>query len=157
MIVLENPNSALRKRSIDVEQAEIGSAALSRFLLELKQTMALKNGVGIAAPQVGIHKRIIFVETPEGPQAFLNPVIVRRSFRKIQSEEGCLSLPGVFGIVRRHLCVTVEALNERGEFLRLRVDHFPAIIFQHEIDHLDGVLFIDKVIRYTHPKTESEL
>lgn len=153
MKVLVHPSTELRKRSLDIPVDEIETVSLRTLIDELKQTMIAENGVGIAAPQVGVHKRVIIVETPEGPQAFINPRITQKSLRKIESEEGCLSVPGIFGIVRRHRSITVEAFNEQGQWVTMRADHFPAIVFQHEIDHLDGILFVDKVVRYTtHPK-----
>lgn len=153
MEVLKNPDPKLREKSLPVAEAEFGSFEMKALVQELKDTMTLENGVGIAAPQVGVHKRVIIVDSGSGAQAFFNPVIKRRSLRKVESEEGCLSVPGVFGIVRRHRSVIIEAVNEEGEPITIHVSQFPAIVFQHEIDHLDGVLFIDKVIRYTaHPR-----
>ncbi len=149
MNVLADPNPELRKRSEEIPAVELGNEFLRSLIEQLKQTMKEENGVGIAAPQVGIHKRLIIVETEDGPKAFINPRITTRSLRKIESEEGCLSVPGVFGIVRRHRSVTVEAIDENGHEVTIRATQFPAIVFQHEIDHLDGILFIDKVIRYT--------
>lgn len=151
--VLINPDANLRKRSVEVPFDEIHSDRICRLIADLKETMALENGVGIAAPQIGVQERMIVVETGQGPQAFINPRIVKKSLRKVESEEGCLSVPGVFGIVRRHRHVVIEAYNEQAEPVTIRATHFPATLFQHEIDHLDGILFIDKVIRYTsHPK-----
>ncbi len=151
--LLTNPDPKLRQRSIEIPHAEITSDRVVRLIADLKETVALENGVGIAAPQIGVQERMIIVESGHGPQAFINPRIVRKSLRKITSEEGCLSVPGVFGIVRRHRAVVVEAYNEKAEPVTIRAENFPACLFQHEIDHLDGVLFIDKVIRYTsHPK-----
>jgi peptide deformylase len=116
--------------------------------------MVVENGIGIAAPQIGVHKRLIIVDIGNNqPQAFFNPIITSKSFTKTESEEGCLSVPGVFGIVKRHRAVTVKAQNISGVTQTFRVDGLSAIVFQHEIDHLDGILFIDKVLRYTsHPK-----
>ncbi len=151
--VLTNPNPHLRKRSVEISLTDITSNRIVGLIRDLKETMTLENGVGIAAPQVGAQDRMIVVETGNGLQAFINPKIVRKSFRMIESEEGCLSVPGVFGIVRRHRGVVVEAYNENAQPVTIRAENFPATLFQHEIDHLNGILFIDKVIRYTsHPK-----
>ena len=153
MNVLTSENPELRVRSAEMTDAEIGSTETNNLIEELKRTMKQENGVGIAAPQVGIKKRLIIADLGEGPVAFINPKIIQRSLWKIESEEGCLSVPGVFGIVRRHKQVTVEAITQEGEAVTLRAEQFPAIVLQHEIDHLDGVLFIDGVVRYTsHPK-----
>ena len=79
----------------------------------------------------------------------MNPVITKRSDAMVEREEGCLSVPGQFGIVMRHKRVTVEALNRHGRRVTLELKNFPAIVFQHEIDHIEGVLFVDKVVRMT--------
>lgn len=152
-IVLTHPNPQLRERSREIPFEEIKNERVRQLIADLKDTMTLENGVGIAAPQTGVLQRLIVVETGNGKQAFINPCIVRKSLRKINSEEGCLSVPGVFGIVRRHRSVVVEAYNEDAEPVTIRANDFPAALFQHEIDHLDGILFTDKAIRYTqHPK-----
>lgn len=150
--ILTNPDAKLRKKSVEIPPKEISSDRVQRLISDLKETMALEKGVGIAAPQIGVQERMIIIETGEGAQAFINPRIVKKSIRKVESEEGCLSVPGVFGTVRRHRGVVVEAYNEQAEPVTIRAEHFPATVFQHEIDHLDGILFIDKVIRFTsHP------
>lgn len=145
--VLTHPNDALRTPSMQITLDEMHSSSFKILIADLKETMALERGVGIAAPQIGVHKRLIVVETIDGPQAFINPRIVKKSIRKMDSEEGCLSVPGVFGIIRRHRAIVINAHNEQGDPITIRTHHFPAIVFQHEIDHLDGILFIDKMIR----------
>lgn len=150
--VLKEPNATLRERAIEVDPKEIGSDRVQQLVDDMTTTMYASNGVGIAAPQVGMKERVIIVETGrDAAKAFINPRIVSTSFRKVDSEEGCLSVPGVYGIVKRHKKVTVEALDRQGKSVKLVADKLLAIIFQHEIDHLDGVLFIDRVERYTSP------
>ncbi len=149
MHVLVTPDVQLRKRSVEISPERIRTPAFQQFIKDMKETMAQENGVGLAAPQIGVLERIIIVETQDGPQAFINPMIIHRSFRTMDSEEGCLSVPGVYGIVRRHRRVTVKAFNEQGEAVTIQAQQFPAIIFQHETDHLNGILFIDKAIRLT--------
>lgn len=150
--VLTNPNPDLRISSEPVSVSELETPELTKLIADLIDTMRAENGVGIAAPQVGIRKRVIIVDTGENtPQAFLNPEIVSTSLAKIDSEEGCLSVPGVFGIVRRHKWVKVRAMMPNGDLVEIKAEGFPATIFQHETDHLNGVLFIDKVTRYTKP------
>lgn len=117
---------------------------MKKLIKDLKLTMKEENGVGIAAPQVGIHDRVIIAETADGPTAFINPEIIERAFKLVDSEEGCLSVPGIWGIVKRHRSVTVKALDESGKTVQLRANGLLSIIFQHEIDHLDGILFIDR-------------
>lgn len=147
--VLHSPAPTLRQPSKEVPVSDIVSPRVSQLVKDMVETMKLEDGVGIAAPQVGVNERVIIVETGAGPEAFVNPVITKRSFTKVDSEEGCLSVPGVYGIVRRHKGVRVEAYDTDGKKVEMDVKGFPAIIFQHEIDHLDGVLFVDRVVRYT--------
>lgn len=147
--VLHAPAPALRQPSKELAVPDIASERVQKLVKDMVETMKLEDGVGIAAPQVGVNERVIIVETGAGPEAFVNPIITRRSFTKVNSEEGCLSVPGVYGIVRRHKGVRVEAFDTDGKKVELDATGFPAIIFQHEIDHLDGVLFVDRVVRYT--------
>lgn len=148
--VLTNPDSQLRKISKSVLKEDILLSDTQTLIRDLIDTMQEENGVGIAAPQVGVHKQVIIVETGSGPQAFINPKITSKSFWKIMGEEGCLSVPGVFGIVRRHKAIKVIALNDKGQEVTIRAEGFLSVVLQHEIDHLNGILFIDKVRKYTH-------
>ncbi|MBI2475128.1 peptide deformylase [Candidatus Uhrbacteria bacterium] len=152
MRVLTHPNKALHEKSKIVEADQIKSETTLSLVNDLKETMIEENGVGIAAPQIGVQKQIIIIETEAGPQAFFNPTIIRHSIRKIESEEGCLSVPGVFGIVRRYRNITVQALDEQARVVTIKLGAFPAIVFQHEIDHLNGILFIEKVEKFTDHK-----
>lgn len=143
LTVLHNPNPELRVVSQPVADADILLPKTQQLIDSLIATMADENGVGIAAPQVGVHQRIIIVETAHGVEAFINPEIISRSVRMVSSIEGCLSVPGVSGEVKRHSSVKVTAKNRRGESLTLKANGLLSIIFQHEINHLDGILFID--------------
>lgn len=142
--VLHEPNEELRKKSEVVLPDRISSPEMKLLIDELKETMKKENGVGIAAPQIGVHDRVIIAETDGVPTAYINPEITERSFRMIDSEEGCLSVPGCWGIVRRHRSVTVRAMLEDGSGVTLKAQGLLSVIFQHEIDHLDGILFIDR-------------
>lgn len=142
--VLHEPNTELRKKSEVVSADRIATPEMKLLIDELKETMRLENGVGIAAPQIGVHDRVIIVDNDGVPTAYINPEISDRSFRMVDSEEGCLSVPGCWGIVRRHRSVAVHATIETGERITLKAQGLLAIIFQHEIDHLDGILFIDR-------------
>jgi len=152
--ILTSPDAELRKVSQEISLDEIQHPETMKLIKDMKETMKLENGIGIAAPQINVHKRVIIVDVGQNqPQAFFNPKITSHSLIKTESEEGCLSVPGVFGIVKRHKSVTVEASTEQGVLEKFRADGLLSIVFQHEIDHLDGILFIDKVLRYTaHPK-----
>jgi len=151
MNVLKEPNDTLRSPAKEMAVDDITSERVQTLITDMIATMYASNGVGIAGPQVGSNERVIIVETGEGAKAFINPKIVSRSLSKTDSEEGCLSVPGVFGIVKRHKRVTVEALDRNARKVKIKAQGLPAIIFQHEIDHLDGVLFIDKVEKMTSP------
>ncbi len=152
--VLTSPNAELRVISSEFPKSEFGTKETQALVRDLIETMRIENGIGIAAPQIGVHTRVIIVDIGNNqPQAFFNPKITSKSFSKIEGEEGCLSVPGVFGIVKRHRSVTVTAQTMEGVVQTFRAEGLMAIVFQHEIDHLDGILFIDKVLRYTtHPK-----
>ena len=149
--ILTHPNDLLRQPALPVDPACFGTDALRGRLAEMKVLMHEDRGVGLAATQLGYSERIIIVDLPkEGPTAFLNPELILTSPEKIEFEEGCLSVPGVFGIVLRHRRVTVRAWTADGIIREINAKDLTAVVFQHEIDHLDGVLFIDKMIRKTH-------
>lgn len=118
-----------------------------RLLDDMIETMRAANGVGLAAPQVGILRRIVVIETPdEGLIELINPKIIAYSGEQ-ESEEGCLSVPGRWGITRRPMHVTVRALNRNGESFDMTGSGLLAKAFCHEIDHLDGKLYVDCAIR----------
>lgn len=136
----------LRDRSATVP--EIGPELGSLFD-DMVETMIVEKGVGLAAPQIGISKRIAVINPePGNPKTLIrmvNPKIVAASDELETIEEGCLSVPGVRGDVARHLWVDVIYQDEKGETRRLHADGFLARIVQHELDHLAGVLFIDRL------------
>ncbi len=138
------PNTSLRERSRELDVGEVTTPEFQKYLDDLAETMHVADGVGIASPQVGKNIRAIVVSTKTGPECYINPEIVKKSEATLESEEGCLSVPGKYGIVTRHKKVTIRALNRHGRKVEFEVKQFPAIVFQHEIDHLDGILFIDK-------------
>lgn len=142
--VLCEPNPELRKKSEVISDDRLTSPEMKLLVQELKETMAKENGVGIAAPQIGVHDRVIIAETDGVALAYMNPEITERSFRMIESEEGCLSVPGCWGMVKRHRSVTVKAIAEDGTRTLIKAKGLLSVIFQHEIDHLDGILFIDR-------------
>ena len=141
------PTPSLRERSEEISIKEITTPDFQAFLDRLVHTMLVADGVGIASPQVGKNIRAIVVNTGARPECYLNPVITKKSEVMIESEEGCLSVPRQYGLVTRHKKVTVEAITRHGKRVLLDLKGFPAIVFQHEIDHLDGILFIDKATK----------
>jgi len=122
---------------------------LNKFLDSLAETMYEEGGVGLAAPQVGILKRVSVIDvSPKGSERleFINPKIVSRE-GSVSSEEGCLSIPGYREKIKRSDKVVVKAFNRKGELFEITTDGILAICLQHEIDHLDGILFIDHLSR----------
>ncbi|MEK7518574.1 MAG: peptide deformylase [Patescibacteria group bacterium] len=143
------PHVILRTKTQDVSVAEILTTEFQKLITDMVETMHGADGIGLAAVQVGIAKRLCVVTTKDGVVAFINPRITKHSFRKEVLEEGCLSIPGVFGIVRRPKRIALTAIDASGNPLTVTIDGMFARIMQHEIDHLDGVLFTDKVITIT--------
>jgi peptide deformylase len=116
---------------------------LPELIQRMEQIMRDAKGVGLAAPQVGISKRIFIYDSEEGVKAIVNPKITRSKGEQT-GEEGCLSLPGLQGEVTRALNIVLKAQDINGKPLRLKAEEFEARVMQHEIDHLDGILFIDE-------------
>lgn len=117
------------------------------LLDDMVQTMRAADGVGLAAPQVGVLRRICVIETPdEGLFELINPKIIAYSGEQ-ESQEGCLSVPGRWGVTRRPMHVTVRAMNRAGETVTYTGSGLLAKAFCHEIDHLDGKLYVDCAIR----------
>lgn len=134
----------LRRKSEDVEEFDDRLGELAEKMVE---TMIVEGGVGLAAPQVGVSRRLVVVNPdPQNPDtllAIVNPRILSRSDETDSLEEGCLSVPGIRGKVERPVEIEVEYKDPRGEKHRVRTDGLVSRIIQHEIDHLDGVLFVD--------------
>lgn len=149
IITLENPILRQKARKVQRFGPELG-----RLIDDMIETMRAAPGVGLAAPQVAVLERVIVVEVPkdeENPDAgtllyeMVNPEIVKASPELIEGEEGCLSIPGYVGEVPRHSMIVVRGQDRFGRPVRVRARGFLARVFQHEIDHLDGILFIDRV------------
>ena len=117
------------------------------LLDDMYETMQSRDGVGLAAPQVGILKRAVVIDVGDGKIELINPEIVEESGEQTGSE-GCLSVPGVFGEVTRPNVVTVKAQDRNGKWFKITGKELLARAFCHEIDHLDGKLFLDRVIRF---------
>lgn len=138
----------LRKKCRDVEKID---ERILTLLDDMADTMNAANGVGLAAPQVGILKRVVVIDVGDGLIELINPVIVK----KVGSEtsvEGCLSVPGKWGTVTRPQRVTVKALDRNGKEFEMTGDGMLAKAFCHELDHLDGIVFVDKVEEYIEPE-----
>lgn len=140
--IRKDGDEVLRKvcRKVDVIDDRILT-----LLDDMRETMYKAEGVGIAASQVGILRRVVVIDIGDGPIELINPVIVYESGEQVE-EEGCLSVPKVRGRVKRPAKVIVRAMDRKGETFEMEGTELLAIAFSHEIDHLNGVLFIDKAI-----------
>jgi len=132
----------LRKKARIVEKVDGRILAL---LEDMAETMYEANGAGLAASQVGVLRRVVVIDDGTGLIKLINPVIVK-AIGEQQEMEGCLSIPDIYGVVKRPEKVIVRALNEQGQSVELEGSGLLAQAFCHEIDHLNGILFIDKVI-----------
>jgi peptide deformylase len=145
----------LRTKARPLEREDISTTETQTLIDNMVETMRDANGAGIAAPQVHESVRICVVELragsrhPDAPliplHVFINPQIIERSDELVEDWEGCLSITGLRGLVPRHRTITVEALNRGGEPFSLTVEGNFARFLQHEIDHLDGILYIDRM------------
>lgn len=133
-------DEVLRKKAKEIDVID---NKIRELALDMLDTMYKYDGVGLAAPQVGILKRIITYDVGEGPKVLINPVITKRQGKQT-CEEGCLSFPNMFGMVDRPKTVWVEAFDIDGNKLKYKAEDIEAVVLCHETDHLDGVLFIDK-------------
>jgi peptide deformylase len=140
--IRQYPDSVLRMKAKPVEEFDDD---LRRLVERMSALMLDARGVGLAATQVGILRRV-FVFSPEDDQvaAIVNPAIVRRSDEVVTDDEGCLSLQGVLAPVERAVEVRIEGKDERGQDVGFDLEGFPARTVQHELDHLDGVLIVDR-------------
>lgn len=126
---------------------------LHSLLDDMKETLVDAAGVGLAAPQVGILRRVVVVDTGEGVLELVNPVILEASGEQ-EGQEGCLSVPGKYGIVKRPMNVKVRAQDRDGNWFEAEGEELIARCFCHELDHLDGILYTEKMERFL---TDEEL
>ncbi len=141
--IIINPNPILRKKSIEINENKINSKGMKEFCANMSETMIKKDGVGLAAPQVGKNIRFIVVNIENKITCMINPVITKKSWAKEFGEEGCLSVPNTFGKVKRHKKIKCLYYDNNGKKQIISTEKLTARIIQHEIDHLDGILFID--------------
>jgi peptide deformylase len=142
--ILTYPDPELKKKSVSVV---VINDSIHELVRDMAETMYHAPGVGLAAPQLGVHQRVIVIDVSDKDEApglivAINPVIVHAEGESYE-EEGCLSVPKYAANVRRHAQVVVKALDLQGNEQTWRADELLAIAFQHEIDHLDGILFVD--------------
>ena len=143
--ILTEPNEILRKKSLLVDQVD---GDIQKLMDDMLETMYLAPGIGLAAIQVGVPKRVIVLDIarkdePKNPMYFINPEIITKSKDSLAYEEGCLSVPGQFAEITRSSNCYIKYLDYYGQPLELKTEGLLATCIQHEIDHLEGILFID--------------
>jgi peptide deformylase len=159
------PDPVLRQKAKRVTSARLGGqvgGSLQRLIDDMIETMHNANGVGLAANQVGVLQRVVVIQLPEDEEArvFINPEITRREGQR-EVEEGCLSIPGYRGMVRRSVKVRAKGLDRNGKQVKVSAEELLAQALEHEIDHLDGTLYIDQLVSRDQlwkeePEEESE-
>lgn len=143
--ILEFPDPRLRTKAVPVDPARVTEPAFQTLLDDMFETMYEAPGIGLAASQVDVHQRFMVIDISEeknDPRVFINPEIVDRAGDQVY-QEGCLSVPGIYADVTRSNEVTVRFVDRRGQAQELRADGLLAVCIQHEMDHLDGKLFVD--------------
>ncbi|OGY81679.1 MAG: peptide deformylase [Candidatus Kerfeldbacteria bacterium RIFCSPHIGHO2_12_FULL_48_17] len=147
--VLKHPDKRLREVAKNITLEKLRSKEVQALIEDLTDTMIADDGIGIAATQVGTPHQVFVLggKTRHDAQVFVNPKIVSFSQRETYMEEGCLSVPGVYGLVKRPVKVRLKALDRHGKPVDVKATGLTAKVFQHEVDHLNGILFIDKAER----------
>lgn len=143
--ILEFPDPRLRTKAVPVDPAHLADLAFQRLFDDMFETMYEAPGIGLAASQVDVHQRFMVIDVSEEknqPLVFINPEIVEKSGEQVY-QEGCLSVPGIFADVTRANEIIVRALDRHGQPFELDVDGLLAVCIQHEMDHLEGKLFVD--------------
>ncbi len=143
--ILEFPDPRLRTRATPVDPTLVTEAAFQQLLDDMFETMYAAPGIGLAASQVDVHQRFMVIDVTEEkdrPLVFVNPEILSKAGEQVY-QEGCLSVPGIFADVTRANEIQVRAIGRDGQPFELSIDGLLAVCIQHEMDHLDGVLFVD--------------
>ncbi len=154
--ILHYPDERLHTKARPVDKVD---DRIRTLIADMAETMYEAPGIGLAATQVNVHERVIVIDVSEARdelRAFINPEILERSGEHI-GEEGCLSVPGVYDKVKRAEWVKVRALDEKGEPFELETDGLLAVCIQHEIDHLDGKVFVEYLSLLKQGRIKSKL
>ncbi len=165
--ILKMGHPLLRKIALDVAPDKIRSEAIQDIITDMIDTLEETGGIGLAAPQIGESLRMVIINIPEGSSSygeikgvplsiFINPIITTIGLEEQAHWEGCLSVPGLRGLVSRPQHLTVNYLNENQEQKEIEVKGFLATVLQHECDHLDGTLYIDRLVDSKHLSFETE-
>ncbi len=160
--IVVTPDPILRRKAHKVTEFDKDFRTLVDNMVE---TMRDAPGVGLAAPQVAVPLRLVVVEygddeddnAPKKLYVLVNPEFIEKSEEMVSGVEGCLSVPGLIGEVERHQSVTVRAQNKQGKPVKVKAEGWLARIFQHEIDHLDGILYTDLATKVWKPTAEDEI
>lgn len=144
IITFNHPNLTKKAKPVDFINQD-----LNRITEKIVKAMEKENGIGLAAPQIDISLQIVAIKTEQGPLLIYNPKITRKSIKKVNMEEGCLSFPGYFGIVSRPQKIRVIFYDKSGQKAKISAGGIFARVLQHEIDHLNGKLFVYKVKKFT--------
>ena len=139
--IIKIGDERLRKVS---EEVHVIDESILKLIKNMKDTLKKSGGVGLAAPQVGVNKRIILVKPQKEVYVFINPFFISKGGKMEIDAEGCLSVPGKWIDIERYSEISVEFMGEDGEIYKVQAKDFFARIIQHEADHLDGILIVDK-------------
>lgn len=155
--IVKVPDPILTKKTALIKKID---EEILNLVNEMIAACRKADGIGLAAPQIGKSIRLCIINLEHlglPPFALVNPIITKKSFKKVEMEEGCLSIPGVFGMVKRPESVTVEAMNLDGTKHKFNAEGMLSRVVQHEIDHLDGVLFTSKMTKQTSGKPDEKM
>lgn len=162
--IMEIGNPVLRAKAAPLPLAAVRTPAFRALVKDMFKAMHAAKGIGLAAPQIGKSIRLAVIEVPPSrtPHGFpktvlVNPVILSRSKKTVTGWEGCLSFPPMRGIARRYAAIKVSYCDARGRHIVRTIKGFPAVVFQHEIDHLNGIIYVDRLTSTKTLTTEAEL
>ena len=156
LTILEFPDERLRKKASEVKVVD---GNVKKLVDDMLETMYLAKGIGLAATQVNVHQRIVVIDISEGkdnPLCLINPEIVEKVGDE-ESEEGCLSVPGFFEKVKRAESIKVKALDKEGQPFEFEANELLAVCVQHELDHLEGKLFVDYISSLKRQRIKKKL
>jgi peptide deformylase len=156
LTILEFPDDRLRKKAVSVQVVD---GKIKKLVDDMLETMYLAKGIGLAATQVNVHQRIVVIDVSEekdNPLCLINPEIIAKDGVE-ESEEGCLSVPGFFETVKRAEHIKVKALDKEGKPFEMEADALLAVCIQHELDHLEGKLFVDYISSLKRQRIKKKL
>ncbi|MEI8361046.1 MAG: peptide deformylase [bacterium] len=153
ILTLPHYETELRQISKPIALEDLSKTLFRQLLANMARTMIKKDGIGLAAPQIGQFLRLAVINTKTGPIWLINPEIIKKSTSTVIDEEGCLSIPGYYAKVKRHKEITCKFMDHQGLEAKIEASGLLARAIQHEIDHLDGILFIDRMEKKNNAKS----